>query len=279
MHDASHDQVIFLHMEKTGGTSLGVPLRLLYGYRKSMQVEQIYDGVPEQYLALSEQEKNRIRLLKGHVFYGIHDHCPGRSVYFTFLRDPVKRIDSFHRMLQREWPDMTVAAMSLDEYVNSQHPTYVCNAQVRRVAGMTSKDQDVNAEVFERAKDNLDRHFVLAGVTEQFDASLLLLKDRLGWTFPPFYVRSRVGSSHRKRELSAELATRIREQNIWDQRLYEHVRDRLDREIAREGPAFKTKVERFQSMNRTFETLAGPFLHTFRTLREWGKEHGLVHFR
>jgi hypothetical protein len=274
------DHIIFLHIEKTGGTTLGVPLRLLYGYSQSFQATQRYDdGTPEAFLELSSDRRRNIRLIKGHTFFGFHEYCPRTSAYFTFLRNPVQRIDSFHRMLQREWPDSEAGSMSLEQFVHSDHPVYVRNGQVRRVVGITDSGAAVTAQDLEQAKRNLERHFILAGITSHFDESLMLLRRRLNWTFPPFYVRSRVGSSSKKNKLSSDLVATIQEQNRWDCELFRYARDRLIEQIKQEGPDFQREVERFRTMNRWFGHVATPAIQLFRSVRGWAKEQGIVHLR
>jgi len=266
------DHLILLHLSKTGGTSLGVALRLIYGYRHSLQVggkESI-----KHYRQLPSHKRKGVYLLKGHVPFGTHRHCPGTTRYITLLREPVARIDSFHRMLLEEYTRTQFSLTSLSAYVNDGHRTYTHNAQLRNVVGINT-DESVNQRTLERAKDILDEYFVVAGITERFDASVLLMKECLGWSWPPFYVRSRTGSKDRKRSIPDRVRRIIREQNEWDVRLYEYVSDRLDAEIERRGDTFRRRVRRFQKFNWAFATIARRPLQLFRTAREWGKARGL----
>jgi hypothetical protein len=73
---------IFLNIPKTGGTTLGVPLCLIYGYGQSLQVGS--DDLKD-YRNLPVQEQRRMRLLKGHVSFGVHEHCPSTARYFTLV--------------------------------------------------------------------------------------------------------------------------------------------------------------------------------------------------
>ena len=269
---AGIDQVVFLYIPKTGGTTLGVPLRLIYGYDRSLQVSS--DDL-EAYRRLSTQEQRRIQLLKGHVSFGVHKHCPGTTRYFTLVREPVGQVDSFHRMLLEEYTHSQFSIESLEAYVQGGHPIYFPNRQLRMITGIED-DASVGLQTLERAKDILDEYFAVAGVTERFDASVLLMKDHLDWFWPPFYVRSRTGSKENKRSIPDRVQRTIREQNQWDVRLYDHVRDQLDAEIKQKGEAFQKRVRRFQQANAAVATLARGPLQAFRALREWGKERGWI---
>jgi hypothetical protein len=266
------DHLIFLHISKTGGTSLGIPLRLIYGYRHSMQVGG--DKQLESYRRLSDRERRDIRLLKGHVPFGTHEHCPGTAKYVTLVREPVSRIDSFHRMLLDEYTPSQFARSTLKEFVSSGHKTYTPNAQIRAITG-TAPGEPVGSGTLERAKDILDEHFVVAGTTDRFDASVLLMKERLGWPIYPVYVRSRTGSPKKKQPIADQVQQKIREQNQWDLRLYEHVSQKLAVEIEARGGAFQRRLRQYKRFNRAFGFFARRPLQLFRSARDWAKEKEL----
>ncbi len=263
---------IFLHIAKTGGTILSFPLRRLYGPWKTYHIgNQDHDGVrPTSYCALSEARKERVRLIKGHVFYGVHEYCPGPARYFTLFRDPIDRVASFHRMLKKEWPGSDVGQMPLPRYIEKDH--YTRNGQVRRVAGKPPEKGPCTEDTLETALRHLRSDFSVFGLTERFDESLILMKRQLGWKGTPYYVRSRVGRrSHEddggRTEPDPGTRERIRKQNALDVQLYNYAEEQFEKAVQEEGEDFQTEVEQFRETNQWVAPLVRVPLQLYRSGR------------
>jgi hypothetical protein len=265
---------IFLHIAKTGGTTLSFPLRRLYGPWRTHHIgNQDHDGVrPTSYCALSEARKERVRLIKGHVFYGVHEYCPGPARYFTLFRKPVDRVASFHRMLKKEWPSSDVGRMSLRRYIEEDH--YPRNGQVRRVAGKPPEEGPCTEATLKTALRHLKADFPVFGLTERFDESLILMKRRLGWEGMPYYVRSRVGRRTNGEEDDGadagpdpETRERIRAQNALDVRLYDYAAKQFEEMFRDEGADFRTEVEQFRGTNQWVAPLVRVPLQMYRSGR------------
>ncbi len=54
------------------------------------------DGVLNDFLGLKKDARDRLKLLAGHVDYGIHHNYQGNSKYIAFLRDPGERVVSHY---------------------------------------------------------------------------------------------------------------------------------------------------------------------------------------
>lgn len=89
---------IFLHLPKTGGTTLNYHLiknfnkdEILPLYKSLNKKISSKNGLDEFILSLSEERKNKIRVICGHeIYYGIHNLFKDREArYVIFLRNPL----------------------------------------------------------------------------------------------------------------------------------------------------------------------------------------------
>jgi hypothetical protein len=179
-------------------------------------------------------------------------------------------------MMRKEWSGYDVAEMSLADFVRFDHPASRPNAQTLQVAGAAPQDAATDPDgVLERAKDHIDEHFVVAGITERFDETIMLMKRRLDWPRLPYYVTSRVGkktasagrSPSQRESMDAGVSALIAEKNALDVELYTYVRDRFAAEVRRVGDAFQAEVQAFQRSNRRIAPFLAPPLMVSRKIR------------
>src|SRR5262245_34850495 len=121
--------VIFLHLPKTGGTTLSAILERQYrpdqvlpirGDVRSNRGDMVFDvlrSVPQERIA-------SLRLVSGHIPYGMHELLPAPSLYITLLRDPVQRALSQYRHVLRDRThylhDLVVRnKMAVEDFVSS----------------------------------------------------------------------------------------------------------------------------------------------------------------
>ena len=97
-------KLIFLHIPKAGGTTLHSVLERLYDGSNifDIKVRGHHLGV-EEFTSLSQEQKDQIQLLKGHMPFGLHTHFTSSDVkYITLFRNPVERIISHYEYVWRK---------------------------------------------------------------------------------------------------------------------------------------------------------------------------------
>jgi len=257
--------MIFLHIPRTGGTTLKKLPERNYGRD---QIFDLYDSDNAArirwFAQLSESQRANYKCIKGHLFFGFHRLVPGRSTYVTFLREPIARVRSFYAYV-RAHPehylhrDLLEQGLGLKELLRHPGTEELCNLQTRMIAGdLENPEQVVDRVALERAKENLRTHFSVIGLTEEFDASLLLLARAQGWPLP-LYVKSNA-SRGAPETIDAKTRDLVGEANALDLELYQFGRQLFQAQLSRAGESFQSEIRRFKRLNfwgaRAYECLA-----------------------
>ena len=243
-----NERYCFLHIRKTGGTSLTRYLETRF------ERGAILTGCP---LALAKSEGiealTPYRLFTGDINYRVWDELPFRPIFMTLLRHPIERIESeywFLRSANSNHPYLVknpaseiamqvqlAKAMSLMEFVSSEHDALegqVANSQARQLTcGVDVRFTGTDDEPLEMAKAHL-REFEFVGITEQFNLSLILLTKTFDWPLPDREwrentyeaVQQTVGNvpMQRPSTLPADVVKVIWERNQVDVQLYTYAR-------------------------------------------------------
>jgi len=249
---AAKKTLIFLHIPKAAGTTMASILTQQYGKSVSHHTKR---QPHQQMQAMPEEQRRQLRLIHGHMPFGIHQYLSQSSTYFTMLRHPVERVISHYYFIlnspEHSGYPVARAARNITQYVACGLQEQTNNVQTRHISGIggTVGFGKCTARHLQQAKQNLEAEFILAGTSEQFDATLLLLGQRLGWTPSP-YPKLNVNPSRRKRdELSRQAIAMIERHNALDLELYRYVTERLQQQIAAQGPEFQTALSAFQQAN------------------------------
>jgi len=257
------ETIIFLHIVKTAGTTL----HRIIG--RQFRDEEDYflrepDHLTEDFLSLSTGERARLRMLRGHMVFGMHEHLPQPATYFTLMRDPIERTISYFyhiRPTPHHHAHQAIVSrhMDLREAIERQIDPLLYNGQTRVLAGGKWHDHCTEGALG-AAKYNLDRHFSVVGLVDRFDETLFLLAEAFGWR-NLFYHRQNVDRKRPKsQDLPPAVLDAVRKANHLDEELYRYVRQRLDMQIRLQGQRFSKRVKLFQLVNPWVGRLAPPAL-------------------
>lgn len=251
--------VIFLHIGKTAGTTMRQVLRRNFRSSDVMVVRvrgRSREETLERFGELPAELRARPRLIMGHTVFGLHEHVPRPSTYITILRKPSSLVVSQYRFVlrtpgHRHHDLVTSAGMSIADYIRSGVSMEMDNSQTRAIAGDLSVPYGAcTDEMLERAKQNLEGSFAVAGLTERFEETLILLQKRFGWSHL-CHVRANVSPQGAPVEITDEARAMIDEHNRLDNALYDHVGERFEDAI-RSYPSFEEDLARFRRRNALY---------------------------
>lgn len=257
--------LIFLHIQKAAGTTLHRIIERQYPSRRVYSIDPLpgpQQGSVEQFMALPAAERLRLRVLKGHIWYGLHESMRPPSEYLTLLREPVGRVISFYQFVLRKpehylYDYLAIGGVPLADAITARATIAFDNLQTRLISGIWTDVPFGGCDdaMLEQAKANLAAHFPVVGVSELFDETLLLLQARYGWrriTYMRHNVSEGGGSGA---PIDAATRALIARHNSYDQALYEHAHALCLQQVAAQGPAFAARLAAFRRRNARVQPL------------------------
>ena len=209
--------IVFIHINKTAGTTLRYILRSSYGPRHC-DVEPWHGAWSDPPFSMKDLRRvrkiyPRLASIAGHRVTGYVDlREPGdRTDYITVLREPLAMCAS---RFQYQLEYRKKSKLVFEEWIKKD---WVGNAQVKRIAG-TASAADAIRVIRERS--------MFVGLTERFDESMIMLKALRAPDLSIGYAPVNVAKgSQLAKQLLADSDTRrmIVDVNQEDLELYKHV--------------------------------------------------------
>jgi len=255
--------LIFLHIPKTAGYCLYK--LLMTKYKKH---EYIIINFSEHYWKIKELQQNidKIKLIMGHFSYGVHKYLPSKAryIYITVLREPINRLISFYwhiyNVKENEY-HYFARNMSFKEFIKNINDLETChkvhcyfnNGQARQICCTNNiednnfiKNPELLSDIFIK---RLLNNFSLAGLTENFDATLLIIANIFNWKEIPCYNIIK-GKKPANWTISDEEIELIKEYNKYDIQLYEFAQKNFYELLKKQSQSFKEELKKYSNFNK-----------------------------
>jgi hypothetical protein len=221
--------LIFLHIPKTGGSTLASILNRRFADNDvwkffGNEIEKLEERLE------TKSDVDRLKLLEGHIHFGWHKYFDKPAKYITVLRNPVDRVVSHYYHVRRDsnnylHKEVVERNISLHDYVLSDLSWELDNAQTRQISGLIEVPVgQCKRSMLDLALKNLQDKFLLVGLTERYNETLLLLHKLMGWKGIPFQKALNVGyNKPRHLHLDDAVVKDIARKNSLDMELYNGV--------------------------------------------------------
>lgn len=261
------ERIILIHLGRSGGATLRNIIERQFSPRQILRVRsEGKDATLSRIENMSPESREKIRFIAGHIPLGAHKLFSPPSTYITLVRDPISRIVSeYNAILRKKKHEFleTARKMTLRDYALSGINT-VHNHQTRVLSGNYLPGQTFGPaaplppNALEIAQQNILDLFAVAGVTEKFDETVLIMQKKFGWK-NTYYIKQHV--SPRAEALDPEIRAILERQNELDLKLHAFISSLLEKAIKDYGPNFDRDLNYYRKMNRIYQ----PWLHLRRT--------------
>jgi hypothetical protein len=258
---APGEAVVFVHLPKSGGTTLRRVIARQYPARSIHVLARPVRESVQAFRGLPEPRRRALRLVAGHAPFGLHRFLPQGARYVSMVREPVSRVASLYEHIlaspaHKLHDAVARGGMSLLEYVESGVSQAADNGQTRLLSDTPYvRAGTCSQAMLDAARRNIEEHFAVLGVTERFDESLILMSLALGWTRSLRYHRANVTRGLR-RPIPEGVREAVARRNALDVELHRFAAERLAARVAEAGPDLQRMVARLRRGN----ALYGPAL-------------------
>src|SRR5581483_951873 len=240
--------LIFLHIPKTAGTTLNRIIEWQYSPFEIFTMDPYrIRATPERLERLPEGRRRRLRMVRGHMLYGVHKCLPQPATYFTILRDPVARVlSAYYFVLRRPLNPLhrkvKTERLGIEDFVRLFPERN--NLQCKLIAGV--RDAPIGGEqLLDMAKEHLANSFSVVGVSEQFEESLILMATTFDWQIP-FYKNCKVSKTRPK--IDPATKELIADHNRLDVELYEFAKGLFAKSMQKNEATIRERLAALRAM-------------------------------
>jgi len=253
--------LIYVHIPKTAGSTMRSLFkrnfgRRFFGFYTDRRGEFLTD---EELIHLVRQSYPAKEVISGHDIRPLQEKSvQGIDLrYVTFIRHPFSRAISLYYFEKKHSVGSHISQKSFKEYVRHRpdHDKAISNWQAFNISSKGT---------FEHAKELLD-DFLMVGLVEMFDLSLILLQEFLGGDYFKYIGHTIQNVSKSKQYFISNLPENIQEEltylNQEDLKLYEYARKRLEDDLKKISNV-EDKLRRLQEAKRKarlYSRLLSPF--------------------
>ena len=170
--------IIFMHVTKTAGGSLKEALATASGLNPFFAYEK------KDIEALVQKDVRDMKMIYGHVVFGLHEKLGVFPKYACFVRDPVRRTISHYYHLRNvdesEAGNFIRKSADIDDFFQNFSYWEFSNLMAKVISGFGDQKFDSEEILFSAAKKNIDNWFTFVGFQEHFSTSVRRLSDILG---------------------------------------------------------------------------------------------------
>jgi hypothetical protein len=216
-----NEPLIFLHIPKTGGTSVRSLFEIWFS--ENLRVHY-YDAtlnrMPEKHPINEKTNSGKPLIVYGHFnrrrSFGVEDYYPDARQFITILRDPFERVVSSFFYLKK------ISQENSNARVPFQNDLV---AHVRSMKSLTLAHfpREVTLSNY---KEIIEKFFVAIGTLEKLHASMSLIAQKLQMPYNKEMLEV-LNFTHRDQDIPRGLRDRYIEENALEYIVYNYVKDRI----------------------------------------------------
>ena len=217
--DPTQMLLVFLHLEKTAGTTVNDALR-----SKLPETTYAWRGYGQMINGIASGDIDGLHMLSGHFPYGLHRLVDRTCHYATMFRDPIERLESWYYYIKRgkNLPNHArFNEITINEWLASMRRPkegWAHNFQAERIMGYKVPNTQAGLD---HALAHVKRHFAYVCPYNKANEFLNWAAEPLGVTFDSQPAQGKVGVNKPKvSEVDPENRAWLTEENIVDRGLY-----------------------------------------------------------